>query len=1044
MLIRIMDEMRSAIEAITSESNAVVTEQRLLELGVVEKGGDGSIGVAGGSANLAVPPVPANLVATGGLGVIFLSWDAPGYSNHSHTEIYRAPGTETNVANAVLIGTARPNFYADSVGDGSTYNYWIRFVSTSAVSGPYLQPHVQASASVDPTYALTVLTGSITESQLYNALNTRINLIDTPVTGLVDRIGVAEGDILVNQQDISQAQADILTNAGNVSNNAAAITTLDSRVTTAEGSITVNSSDITRLKAQQAEPKTVYAMLFSDDFDPAQWFNAEGSGTAMTIVPSGETPLMGPKVLRVEDTGTGNSEWRASNKVIIPFDPDKLYKLTLRARRLAGSGLLYFGWRGFDANFQYVNRDGAATPIGEHWHGGNAVSLPATFNTYTGYTQGFGATFGFATAGTLASPGYMHPSVRYIEPIVLVNYPGTTGSITEVDYFLVEDYTPYASATAISSLDTRVTTAEGSITTNASAITALEATVNDPVTGVNANATAITATNATVTQNGANITSNTNRIVSLETTVNDPTTGVSATSTALSSLTTTVNSNGAAITANTNRIVSLESTVDDPTTGLVQTRAELLTEQTTRANADSAMAADITTLQSDVAGNTASIQTEATTRATETGLLSAEYVLKLDVNGHIAGMGVSVSGGASGPIQSEFLVKADKFAIITPAAEWQPATTYAGGAVVVPQAPYSATNLQYRASGGTGPSGATQPTWPTVIGNTVNDNGITWTAEAFKQQIPFVVGNVGGISTIGIDGALVVDNSITANSIAANTVTVNELNVIDLASITNGEMGTLTSGTVKTAADPARRLEISSIGAYPLWFGSNGKTAQNANFLLNLDGTFEWRTPNQALSIKTDAATTEMEFWGDPGNGTNVKLGSIGVAPGGLDTTVATFGQSTAGFSRTAVAALSDTRPGMYAESNSSYAAYFVSSGAGTPSVFAANSNPSFAGGTVHATCDGLATSAALKGIHNVAGYGLIAASLTGIGIQSTGDDGQIEMVRSTRTAKPPNHVAPEGTLIYFRDTTNKSYLYLNIDGTSTGWRPIQIGLIYN
>ena len=59
---------------------------------------------------------------------------------------------------------------------------------------------------------------------------------------------------------------------------------------------------------------------------------------------------------------------------------------------------------------------------------------------------------------------------------------------------------------------------------------------------------------------------------------------------------------------------------------------------------------------------TAAIQTEATTRATETGNLFAQYTVKVDVNGYVAGYGLA-STARNGVPTSEFIVKADQFAI---------------------------------------------------------------------------------------------------------------------------------------------------------------------------------------------------------------------------------------------------------------------------------------------------------------------------------------------------------------------------------------------
>jgi hypothetical protein len=93
--------------------------------------------------------------------------------------------------------------------------------------------------------------------------------------------------------------------------------------------------------------------------------------------------------------------------------------------------------------------------------------------------------------------------------------------------------------------------------------------------------------------------------------------------------------------------------------------AAITSEQTARAAADSAMASDISTLTSTVNGNTAAIQTEATTRATQTGELYAKYTVKLDVNGYVSGFGLASTANNATPY-SQFIFKADQFAFGAP------------------------------------------------------------------------------------------------------------------------------------------------------------------------------------------------------------------------------------------------------------------------------------------------------------------------------------------------------------------------------------------
>lgn len=127
--------------------------------------------------DLTPPPAPKNLVASGALSTIILDWDEPTYGNHAYTEIWRS--STNNVGSAERVGMAPGMVYADSVGGGFTYYYWIRFVSTADVAGPYNSTEgTVGSTSLDPGYVLDVLSGQISESELAANLSSRIDLID--------------------------------------------------------------------------------------------------------------------------------------------------------------------------------------------------------------------------------------------------------------------------------------------------------------------------------------------------------------------------------------------------------------------------------------------------------------------------------------------------------------------------------------------------------------------------------------------------------------------------------------------------------------------------------------------------------------------------------------------------------------------------------------------------------------------------------------------------------------------------------------------------
>lgn len=132
-------------------------------------------------SDLTPPPAPKNLVASGALSTIILDWDTPKYKNHAYTEIWRS--SDNTIGTATMVGMAPGAVYADSVGGGHKYYYWIRFVSTADISGPYNKTEgTFGETALDPGYLLEVLNEQITSSQLHSTLSSRIDLIDAPET----------------------------------------------------------------------------------------------------------------------------------------------------------------------------------------------------------------------------------------------------------------------------------------------------------------------------------------------------------------------------------------------------------------------------------------------------------------------------------------------------------------------------------------------------------------------------------------------------------------------------------------------------------------------------------------------------------------------------------------------------------------------------------------------------------------------------------------------------------------------------------------------
>jgi hypothetical protein len=128
------------------------------------------------------------------------------------------------------------SIYVDDTGSSATRYYWVRFVNTENVKGPYnATSGATATTGPEVTYLLSTLTGSITESQLFTDLGSRINLIDgaSTLAGSVNARVAAEaearGAAITTEAEIrddadSALAGQITTLSSTVGSNTAAIT----------------------------------------------------------------------------------------------------------------------------------------------------------------------------------------------------------------------------------------------------------------------------------------------------------------------------------------------------------------------------------------------------------------------------------------------------------------------------------------------------------------------------------------------------------------------------------------------------------------------------------------------------------------------------------------------------------------------------------------------------------------------------------------------------------------------------------------------------
>ena len=108
--------------------------------------------------------------------------------------------------------------------------------------------------------------------------------------------------------------------------------------------------------------------------------------------------------------------------------------------------------------------------------------------------------------------------------------------------------------------------------------------------------------------------------------------------------------------------------IDQVNVRVDESNAAVQTESTARATADTALAQQITTVQTNLGTTNATVSTNSTAINTLNGKVSATYTLRAQVTSdgkiYAAGMGLGVEQQPDGSYQSQFLVQADRFAVI--------------------------------------------------------------------------------------------------------------------------------------------------------------------------------------------------------------------------------------------------------------------------------------------------------------------------------------------------------------------------------------------
>jgi len=165
-------------ESIGKSGSALVTQDDILATGLASLDSAGNL-----ITTIVTPPAPTGVSCFGSFATVIISWDDPLYDGHAYAEIWRSD--TDNIGEAVVIGQSPGSVFSDSLGEGSSAYYWVRFVSTSNTYGSYdSELGTLCSTSEDPAYLMSAL-ASVYDSAPFITIET-----ETTIDGVTIPAGV--------------------------------------------------------------------------------------------------------------------------------------------------------------------------------------------------------------------------------------------------------------------------------------------------------------------------------------------------------------------------------------------------------------------------------------------------------------------------------------------------------------------------------------------------------------------------------------------------------------------------------------------------------------------------------------------------------------------------------------------------------------------------------------------------------------------------------------------------------------------------------------
>jgi len=560
------------------------------------------------SVSIQGPPQPQSVSVQEGFDAITLiPFNVTGLNGGTYEYWYSLTPTENPEA-AMFLGRGG-SFTHNGLAYNTVYHYYVRSVNAYGVSAFFYR---QAQTTNDPSLILELIKGEITETELWDSLNDRIDLIDGNGPGSVnERVGELQSLVDAQLESI-EAQLAEITGAPEWDSGEAY---LEGQLVRFDGALYRASQDV---PAGTPVSNTAYWEKVGDYDSIGELVSALAA--RMTTAEAGIDSL----------TGTVTSQSQAITA--LSSSVDTAAQNAQAAQQAAQSAATLAGSKG------KVIVQSAAPAVADR--------LPQNL--------------WIDTTGSANTPKRWSGSAW-----VAVTDKVATDAAAAAQQAL-QGLGSKADTSALQTLDTKVTQQGSTISSQGQSITALTSRVSDAESGVSGNSQAIQSLTSTVDLIDGQLTSTVSSLESLQATYRDDDgegeladalRGAEAAAQFAEEIRTRASEDYALV----ERITQLKATVDDEIGASITEIERVIAEEF------SAVAQTTQQLQSSVGQNSAAIQTTQQTVATLDSDLSAMWSVKLQVNqaGQYvnAGIGLGIEN-EGGVLQSQFLVLADRFAVL--------------------------------------------------------------------------------------------------------------------------------------------------------------------------------------------------------------------------------------------------------------------------------------------------------------------------------------------------------------------------------------------